>query len=192
MYKHRRLIILLGFWVVCFWVVLILLGCSAALYLPKLKMPARNVQKADLIGVWYVNYKDYTRGTMPLCNEKEALRLTEILFLEDGGNYRQILWDQEKGKIEERKGTWWLESLSDGVVRVHLKGGRSYPHENCGYRSLGYFDDLTGHELIVDTTKEAVLQVWVNQIKGDLYLAYPFVRDPDAPVIVRLCRLAPR
>lgn len=184
--RRRARMILLTLWLIgscCLWTP----------GLPRPGKPAKGVQESDLTGIWYVDYKDYTDSYKPLCDKEEAARFIEILILESDGKYTQLFWDRRSKTIEERNGLWWLERLPDGIGRVHLEKGKSYPHENCGYYiGLSYSNDLTGHELEVDTTKEAILQVWEHHFKKELFLTYPFVRDPDAPVIVQLHRLGSR
>lgn len=119
-----------------------------------------------LTGVWYVNYKD--EG---LCDVEKASRLSEVLIL-GRGNYWQLFWDGVEGKVvEERRGLWWSDSLPNGVVRVHLEGGRFYAQENCA---------------IEEGSKEVVLE-----LRGS-FLVYPPVEAPDGTRMVRLRRLSPR
>ena len=135
------------------------------------------------------------RGVVKVEEIVEARSLVEWLILREDRTFYQVLHDR-KGRIPDQRahGTWWVERFPDGVTRLHLEGGRFFAGEVCyTYPTLearggSYSSDQTGHELNFPPGKAVIIVGW-NKSAKKLYLEYPLVGDPDAPVIVKFKRV---
>ncbi len=146
--------------------------------------------------------RDYSRmeevlrqGVVKVEEIVEARSLVEWLVLREDRTFYQVLQDRA-GKIpdQQARGTWWVERFPDGATRLHLEGGRAFAAAVCySYPTLDvggghYSSDQTGHELDFDAGKAVIIVGW-NKRAQELYLEYPLVGDPDAPVIVKFKRV---
>jgi hypothetical protein len=175
--------------------------CGLWFPLPQPENPPETFREEDLVGIWKAGYGD---GEWRLCDERagvdvetieQARSLVEWLMLREDKTFYQVLQDR-KGKIPDQhaRGTWWVERFPDGVTRLHLEGGRFFAGEVCySYPTLTpnagphYARDQTGHELY-DAGKAVLIVGW-NRRAEELYLEYPRIGDPDAPLIIQFQRV---
>ncbi len=177
--------------------------CFAPKPLPRPRPPLETFREDDLVGVWKADYGDYLWDT---CSGRffyeidraainQARSLMEWLVLREDRTFYQVLQDR-KGEIpdQQAQGTWWVERFPDKATRLHLEGGRFFAGDICDFypelRAGGgyYSGDQTGHALVFDAGKAVIIVGW-DRFGKALYLEYPFVGDPDAPVIVRFKRV---
>ena len=175
----------------------ILTTCLYAGPLPRPANPPEGFRGKDVIGVWRADYGAYDwRVCGPIERMRGARRLEEWLVLKEDGTFYQVLRDRQGGKLDQKvEGTWHIERLPDGVTRLHLENGRFFAGEVCRFypklmRIGGYYSsDQTGHELIFNQGKVVLIIGW-GRFSNNPYLEYPFVGNPDAPIIVRFERVS--
>ncbi len=165
---------------------------------PRVANPPETFNEEELVGVWKADYSHYR------CVESEVTKqvssLAEWLVLRGDKTFYQVLQDR-RGKIPDQRaqGTWWVERFPDGAMRLHLEGGRFFAAAVCdsfpfppltgGIGYYSYSSDQTGHELSFFGEHKAVLIVGWDTFRRRLYLEYPYIGDPDAPVIVEFQRV---
>lgn len=163
--------------------------------------PPETFREGDLVGIWQADYRHYEweRCEGPTdFQTREARFLIERLVLREDRTFYQVLQDR-RGEIPDQhaQGTWWVERFSDGVTRLHLEKGRFFAEEVCEFFPRlspltvmrGYSPLQDGHPVIFNPQEEVVIVVgWDKYIK-ELYLEYPLVGNPDAPIIVEFKRV---
>ena len=176
---------------------LVITACFYAGPLPRPGNPPEGFQERDVVGVWRADYGAYDWRLCGLREKmREARQLEEWLVLKEDKTFHQILRDRRGERPDQEvKGTWHTERLPDGVTRLHLEGGIFFANEVCYHFPnpptlsgwVSYSADQTGHELLFKQDEEAIMIVGWD--KSKLYLEYPFVGNPDAPIIVRFERV---
>ncbi|OGO40819.1 MAG: hypothetical protein A2W36_05860 [Chloroflexi bacterium RBG_16_58_14] len=74
--------------------------------------PPDNLQESDLVGVWEAHYG--SRGT-------------DWMIIRADGTYQQIYDNSREDYFyKSPRNKWWLERLTNGLIRIHLSGGRYY------------------------------------------------------------------
>lgn len=179
---------------------MILTACLYAGPLPRPANPPERFRGKDVIGVWRADYGAYDwRLCGPMERMRGARRLEEWLVLKEDGTFYQVLRDRQGEKPDQKvEGTWHIERLPDGVTRLHLEKGIFFANEVCYHFPnpptlsgwVSYSADQTGHQLLFRQDKEAIIIVGWNKSDNKLYLEYPFVGNPDAPIIVRFERVS--
>ena len=103
----KRNILLTSFLFLVLLLVLIQTSCA-----PYFENPPTNLQKSDLVGVWETKYGNG--------------RIDRIIIRDDD-TFKQIYSDDNTNyTFETPWNKWWLEKTSEGMVRIHLTGGRYY------------------------------------------------------------------
>jgi len=75
--------------------------------------PPLGFDEADLVGTWEVQYTE---------------RSIDTLVLRADGTFKQVYQNRaEDYTFETPWNEWWVETMGDGAIRLHLQGGRYYP-----------------------------------------------------------------
>lgn len=77
--------------------------------------PPSSFGSSDLVGTWEAHYTESG---------------TDTLVLRPEGTFKQVY--QERAidyRFETSWNDWWLQTMGDGAVRLHLEGGRYYPDD---------------------------------------------------------------
>lgn len=74
--------------------------------------PSPNLESSDLEGMWTAHY---------------SLGTTDTITLKPDGTFRQIFRDADEEYVfDSGRNHWTLEKLPNGIIRLHLYGGRYY------------------------------------------------------------------
>jgi hypothetical protein len=77
--------------------------------------PPSSFGSSDLDGTWEARYMEWGIDT---------------LVLRADGTFKQVYEDRtEDYRFETPWNEWWLQTMGDGAVRLHLEGGRYYPDD---------------------------------------------------------------
>jgi hypothetical protein len=130
-------------------IVFLVSACSTA---SSFEDPPPDLETADLAGIWETHY---------------SRQSTDRLELRADGTFRQTYADSgENYAFETRWNAWRLQRLSDGLIRVHLKGARYFP-DTPAQQAYGLYDPFAKETL--RPINELVLSVRVD-LEGELVL----------------------
>ena len=77
--------------------------------------PPSDFEESDLVGTWEVHYMEWG---------------TDTLVLRADRTFKQVYQDRtDDYSFETPWNEWWLETMRDGAVRLHLEGARYYPDD---------------------------------------------------------------
>lgn len=139
--------------------------------------PPSDFEESDLVGTWEARYMEWGIDTV---------------VLRADGTFKQVYQDRTMDyRFETPWNEWWLETMGDGAVRLHLEGGRYYPDdiliaelgglglpcpesepdcwEGLDVGPYGFYDPLQND--IVFMVRELVLNVRCDS-SGDLLLLH--------------------